>query len=121
MTRRGEGILPSAPHARPTGVSLKTVLEHCIGLDSGAGHLGFIGFDTHYGQWPRLPLCGFNSIGERRVRLHEVLSAQEINGKPLRLPDIHRYAVTSSVVCGYSGARSVYAFIERRIIQSCGG
>ena len=90
------------------------MLKHRIGLDSGAGHLELIGFDTHYGQWPRLPLRGFNSTGERKVRLHEVLAAQEINGKPL--PDIYRYPVTSSVVFGYSGARSVYAFIERRII-----
>ena len=99
MFRWGEGAIGTA---RWTGVSLKKVLKHCGGLKEGAGHLEFMGVDTYFkkGQVYNYVV----SVPWRKVRIHEVMLAWEMNEKPL--PKIHGYPLRA-VVFGYIGARSV--------------
>ena len=82
------------------------MLKHCGGLKPGAEHLEFLGVDTYFkkGQVYNYVV----SVPWRKVRLHEVLLAWEMNGKPL--PKIHGYPLRA-VVFGYIGARYLFPFI----------
>ncbi|KAL9074479.1 MAG: hypothetical protein Q9161_002267 [Pseudevernia consocians] len=95
----GEGAIGTA---RWTGVSLKKVLKHCGGLQEGAGHIEFMGVDTYFKKGKVYNYVV--SVPWRKVRIHEVMLAWEMNGKPL--PKIHGYPLRA-VVFGYIGARSV--------------
>lgn len=95
----GEGAIGTA---RYTGVSLKKVLKYCGGIKEGAHDLEFVGVDTYFkkGQVYNYVV----SVPYRKARVHEVMLAWEMNGKPL--PKIHGYPVRA-VVFGYIGARWV--------------
>nr|ANM86661.1 putative oxidoreductase [Cladonia uncialis subsp. uncialis]AUW30900.1 putative molybdopterin binding oxidoreductase [Cladonia uncialis subsp. uncialis] len=95
----GEGAIGTA---RWTGVSLKKVLKHCGGLKEGAKHIEFMGVDTYFKKGKVYNYVV--SVPWRKVRIHEVMLAWEMNGKPL--PKIHGYPLRA-VVFGYIGARSV--------------
>ena len=98
MLQWGEGAIGTA---RWTGVSLKKVIKYCGGLKEGAKHLEFIGVDTYFkkGQVYNYAV----SVPWRKAKIHEVLLAWEMNGKPL--PKIHGYPLRA-VVYGFIGARS---------------
>ncbi|MCJ1308472.1 hypothetical protein MMC25_002125 [Agyrium rufum] len=95
----GEGAIGTA---RWTGVSLKKVIKHCGGLVDGADHIEFMGVDTYFKKGHVYNYVV--SVPWRKVKIHEVLLAWEMNGKPL--PKIHGYPLRA-VVFGYIGARSV--------------
>lgn len=78
------------------------MLKYCGGLKEGAGHIEFMGVDTYFkkGQVYNYVV----SVPWRKVRIHEVMLAWEMNGKPL--PKIHGYPLRA-VVFGYIGARYV--------------
>lgn len=80
---------------------MKKVLKYCGGLKDGAKHIEFMGVDTYFkkGQVYNYVV----SVPYRKVKIHEVLLAWEMNGKPL--PKIHGYPLRV-VVFGYIGARS---------------
>lgn len=76
------------------------MLKYCGGLKAGAEHLELLGVDTYFkkGQVYNYVI----SVPWRKVRLHEVMLAWEMNGKPL--PKIHGHPLRA-VVFGYIGAR----------------
>lgn len=76
------------------------MLKHCGGLKEGAGHLEFMGVDTYFKKGKVYNYVV--SVPWRKVRVHEVMLAWEMNGKPL--PKIHGYPLRA-VVFGYIGAR----------------
>ena len=78
------------------------MLKHCGGLKEGAGHLEFMGVDTYFKKGKVYNYVV--SVPWRKVRIHEVMLAWEMNGKPL--PKIHGYPLRA-VVFGYIGARYV--------------
>lgn len=88
-------------NARWTGVSLKKVIKYCGGLKDGGKHVEFFGADTYFkkGQVYNYAV----SVPYRKVKIHEVMLAWEMNGKPL--PRIHGYPLRV-VVFGFIGARS---------------
>ena len=95
------------------------MLKHCGGLKSDAGHLEFLGADTYFkkGQVYNYVV----SVPWRKVRLHEVMLAWEMNGKPL--PKIHGYPLRA-VVFGYIGARYLFPlkflrFRSQELTKSC--
>ncbi|MCJ1298000.1 hypothetical protein MMC08_000789 [Hypocenomyce scalaris] len=95
----GEGAIGTA---RWTGISLKKVIKYCGGLKDGAKHVEFMGVDTYFKKGKVYNYVV--SVPWRKVKVHEVLLAWEMNGKPL--PKIHGYPLRA-VVYGYIGARSV--------------
>lgn len=95
----GEGAIGTA---RWTGVSLKKVIKHCRGLKDGAKHIELMGVDTYFKKGKVYNYVVF--IPYRKVKVHEVLLAWEMNGKPL--PKIHG-APIRAVVFGYIGARYI--------------
>lgn len=100
----GEGAIGTA---RWTGVSLRTVIEHCGGLktsDENADtdiHMEFYGADTYFKKGNVMNYVV--SAPWRKCKFDECLLAWEMNGKPL--PRIHG-APLRVVVFGYIGARS---------------
>lgn len=94
----GEGAIGTA---RWTGVSLKKVIKHCGGLKDGTKHIELFGADTYFKKGKVYNYVV--SIPWRKVKIHEVLLAWEMNGKPL--PKIHGFPLRA-VVYGYIGARS---------------
>jgi len=96
----GEGAIGTA---RWTGVSLKKVLKYCGGVKDidSQPHVEFLGADTYFKKGEAYNYAV--SVPYRKVRVHEVLLAWEMNGKPL--PKIHGYPLRT-VVFGYIGARS---------------
>jgi sulfite oxidase len=95
----GEGAIGTA---RWTGVSLKKVIKHCGGLKDGAHDLEFYGADTYFKKGKVYNYVV--SVPTRKMKVHEVMLAWEMNGEPL--PKIHGYPLRV-VVFGYIGARSV--------------
>ncbi|KAL9116973.1 MAG: hypothetical protein Q9187_006495 [Circinaria calcarea] len=95
----GEGAIGTA---RWTGVSLKRVINYCGGVKDGAKHIELMGVDTYFkdGQVYSYVV----SVPWRKVKIHEVLLAWEMNGKPL--PKTHGYPLRA-VVFGYIGVRSI--------------
>ncbi|OAG00100.1 molybdopterin binding oxidoreductase [Paraphaeosphaeria sporulosa] len=87
--------------ARWTGVSLKKVIKHCGGLKDGGKHVEFFGADTYFKKGQVFNYAV--SVPYRKVRVHEVMLAWEMNGEPL--PRIHGYPLRV-VVFGFIGARS---------------
>jgi len=100
--RWGEGAIGTA---RWTGVSLKKVLKYCGGLKEGAQHIEFMGVDTYFKKGKVYNYVV--SVPWRKVKIHEVMLAWEMNGKPL--PKIHGYPLRA-VVFGYIGARCAHPF-----------
>ncbi|KAK3050179.1 hypothetical protein LTR09_008568 [Extremus antarcticus] len=100
----GEGAIGTA---RWTGVSLRSVIEHCGGLKTSERtsdqdiHLEFYGADTYFKKGQVMNYVV--SAPWRKVKYDEVLLAWEMNGE--RLPHIHGYPLRV-VVFGYIGARS---------------
>lgn len=70
------------------------------GLEEGAQHIEFFGADTYFKKGNVYNYVV--SVPWRKVRMHEVMLAWEMNGKPL--PKIHG-APLRVVVFGYIGAR----------------
>ncbi|KAH8587368.1 Oxidoreductase, molybdopterin-binding domain-containing protein [Bisporella sp. PMI_857] len=98
----GEGAIGTA---RWTGVSLKKVIKYCGGLKNpllaNCAHVEFWGADTYFKKGEVFNYAV--SVPYRKVKIHEVLLAWEMNGKPL--PKIHGYPLRT-VVFGFIGARS---------------
>lgn len=94
----GEGAIGTA---RWTGVSLKKVIKHCGGLKDGAKHIELFGADTYFKKGKVYNYVV--SVPWRKIKIHEVLLAWEMNGKPLL--KIHGFPLRA-VVYGYIGARS---------------
>jgi sulfite oxidase len=88
--------------AKWVGVSLKKVIKYCGGLKDGAKHLELYGADSYFKGGELMNYVV--SVPWSKVKLHEVMLAWEMNGKPL--PRIHG-APLRAVVMGYIGARSV--------------
>ncbi|KAK3308490.1 Oxidoreductase, molybdopterin-binding domain-containing protein [Chaetomium strumarium] len=105
----GEGAISTA---RWTGVSLKRVIKYCGGLVDGADNIEFYGADTYFkkGNVHNYVV----SVPWRKVKVHEVLLAWEMNGQPL--PKIHGYPLRA-VVFGYIGARSCKWLYKIRAIK----
>lgn len=87
--------------ARWTGVSLKKVIKYCGGLKDGGKHVEFFGADTYFKKGHVYNYVV--SVPYRKAKIHEVMLAWEMNGKPL--PRIHGYPLRV-VVFGFIGARS---------------
>ena len=68
---------------------MKKILKHCGGLKDSATDVEFQGTDTYFkkGQVYNYVV----SVPYRKARVHEVMLAWEMNGKPL--PRIHGYPV----------------------------
>lgn len=100
----GEGAIGTA---RWTGVSLKSVIEHCGGLKTSDDcrendiHLEFYGADTYFKKGQVMNYVV--SAQWRKAKYDEILLAWEMNGDPL--PRIHGFPLRT-VVFGYIGARS---------------
>jgi hypothetical protein len=93
----GEGAIGTA---RWTGVSLKKVIKHCGGLKGGDEnvHLEFYGADTYFKKGKIYNYVV--SVPWRKVKVHEVLLAWEMNGEPL--PKIHGFPLRAVVFgCEY--------------------
>ncbi len=92
------------------------MIKHCGGLKDGAQHIELMGVDTYFKKGNV-----FNyvvSVPWRKVRVHEVMLAWEMNGKPL--PKIHGFPLRA-VVFGYIGARyrtCTYAFSNVIVLMS---
>lgn len=112
MFRWGEGAIGTAHW---TGVSLKKVLKHCGGRKEGAGHLEFMGVDTYFkkGQVYNYVV----SVPWRKVRIHEVMLAWEMNGKPL--PKISGVWVYCKVRCPGRCCIHPCRRLNRSQIQKC--
>lgn len=82
---------------------MKKVIKYCGGLQDpqGQNHVEFLGADSYFKKGNVMNYAV--SVPYRKVKVHEVLLAFEMNGKPL--PKIHGYPLRA-VVFGYIGARS---------------
>ena len=111
----GEGAIGTA---RWTGVSLRSVIEHCGGLKTSPDcretdiHLEFSGADTYFKKGQVMNYVV--SVPWRKARYDEILLAWEMNGAPL--PRIHGFPLRT-VVFGYIGARSCKWLTRIRAIR----
>lgn len=95
-----------------SGVSLKSIIEHCGGLAKDAAHVELIGADTYIKN--NRPWSYAVSVPWAKVDSNQVLIAWAMNGKPL--PRIHGHPLRA-VVLGSIGARSTKWLFRIRVLD----